>query len=210
MPYLIKKELTANIKYVLMGLAFFILYAFIFASNKNGLFMLCFIIFFYSLSATNLVLDERYKIQLLLTTLPIRRKDAVLSKYLLIPILFVVSFILYTLIFFGSEALGYGRIPVLDFQSAMMGLFAVSVFNAVMLPLCYKFGAESTRYVSFVIFFVFFFLSSLLGESDLSHTLDFFSRLSDVQTGLLLLGGTVVVNVVSYLFTYPIYEKKDL
>jgi ABC-2 type transport system permease protein len=210
MAYLIKKELTANLKYVVMGLGFFVLYAFIFNGNRAGLFMLCFVIFFYSMSATNLVLDERYKIHLLLSTLPIRRKDVVLSKYLMVAVLFAVSVVLYTLLAFGCRAFGYDRIPVLDFESALTGLFAVSVFNAVMLPLCYKFGAEATRYVSFGIFFAFFFLSSFLGKTDLSEIFGFFNRLSGVQFGFILLGGAVVLNMVSYMFTYPIYEKKDL
>ncbi len=73
---LLKKELTTNYKYLLFGFVFFALYAFIFASNGPGVFMLCFVLLFYSISATNLLLDERYKMDLLLGTFPICRKPS--------------------------------------------------------------------------------------------------------------------------------------
>lgn len=206
---LVRKELTANIKYMLMGLLFFILYALIFAGNGNGLFMLCLIIFFYSTATTNLIMDERYKIDLLLSTLPIRRKDLVASKYIMVAAVFAAGFILYTLILFAGRTVGYEKMPELDFASAMLGLFTISLFNAIMLPLCYKFGSQATRYVSLGMFFVLFFLSALLGNSDISQFLGFIGKLSSVQTGVLLLVGALVINVVSYFITYPIYKKKD-
>ncbi len=41
MLYLVKKELTANVRYLLLSVAVFILYMFIFAANGTGLFMMC-------------------------------------------------------------------------------------------------------------------------------------------------------------------------
>jgi hypothetical protein len=207
---LIKKELTANTQYMLLGLAFFILYAFLFAGNGGELFMLCLIIFFYSISTTNLMLDERYKIDLLLSTFPLRRKTVVESKYILLVLVFLAGVVLYTLLAFAGRALGFGKIPVLDWESAMFGLLILSLFNAVMLPLCYKFGAQATRYVSFVMFFIVFFLNSLLGSLDLSKYTEFLRSLNGMQTGLLLLTASLVINIVSFFITFPIYEKKDL
>jgi hypothetical protein len=179
-----------------MGLVFFILYVFLFSSNHEGLFMLCVVILFYCVSTTNLFLDERDKIDLLLSTLPVRRKTVVISKYLMVGVLFVAGYVLYTL-------------PSLNFQRAMMGLLAVSLFNGIMLPLCFQFGAQATRYVTFVIFFAFFFLSSLIGNLDLSKYLEFLKNLNGQQTGLLLLGGAAAINLVSYAIACPIYCKKD-
>ncbi len=91
----------------------------------------------------------------------------------------------------------------------MTGLFAVSVFNAVMLPLCYKFGAQTTRYVSLVLFFLLFFLSSLLSRIDLARYLIFLGSLRPSQRGLMLLAAALLVNAASYWITCPLYVRKD-
>lgn len=206
MLYLIKKELTANIRYMLMGFAIFIFYAFIFNSNGDTLFMLCFSFCFFSISNTNLIIDERYKIDLLMSTLPIRRKDIVLCKYLLIAVLFVICFILYTLVYTICSKLGYDKIPILNFGSAMLGLLAVSLLNGISLPLSYKFGANSMRYVSMLLFFIIFFLSYMTGNFNL---LDFIKKIDDIQIGLILLAGALVINLVSFPLSSAIYSKKD-
>ncbi len=206
---LLKKEISTNCKYLFFGFVFFALYAFIFAGNGPGVFMLCLVLLFYSLSATNLLLDERYKMDLLLSTFPIRRKTVVASKYVLVVLVFLGSVVFYTALSFAARAAGYGILPMLDLERAMIGLFTVSVFNAVMLPLCYKFGAQTTRYVSLVLFFLLFFLSSLLSRIDLARYLAFLGSLRPAQRGLMLLAAALLVNAVSYWITCPLYVRKD-
>lgn len=206
---LLKKELHANYKYLFFGLVFFVLYAFIFAGNGPGVFMLCLVMLFYFLSATNLMLDERYKIDLLLGTFPIRRKTIVASKYVLVALVFLGSVVIYTALSFAARAAGYEKIPVLDLESAMLGLIAVSLFNAVMLPLCYRFGAQTTRYVSFVLIFLLFVLISLLGRLDLEKYLSFFANLRPSLRSLMLFGAALAVNAVSYSIACPLYVRKD-
>jgi ABC-2 type transport system permease protein len=206
---LIKKELTANIKYMIMGFAFFILYAFLFANNGSSLFMLCLIILFYSTSTTNLIMDERYKIDLLVSALPIRRKDIVISKYIMVLLVFIAGYVLYTILSLVESIDGYSKITSLNFLSSMLGLFSISLFNGIMLPLCYRFGSQSTRYISLGIFFVFFFLSNFLGGTDITKFIGFIGSLSSIQGGLLLIVGTLLISVISYAVTYPIYAKKD-
>lgn len=208
---LVKKELTANVRYMLISLAIFILYIFIFARTDSSaaLFVLCVVIFFYTLSTTNLVLDERYKIELLLTTLPIRRKDIVISKYLLILMIYVASFLLYTLIATISRTFGYNGIPGLTLHSAALGLFVLSLFNGIMLPLAFKFGAQATRYVSFILFFVTFFLSSFLSNIDLTGLSNFFQNINAPVTAIIIFVLAGGINLISYNLARTIYEKKD-
>jgi hypothetical protein len=150
------------VRYTLIGFGIFLAYVFIFSANGAGLFTLCLTIFIYSILSTNLALDERYQIDRLLTTLPIKRRDMVLSKYLLIDVLFAVSVLLYAVLTAFSALLGFDHIPPITFLGAMFGLFIASVYGGITIPLCYRFGAQSTRYVSLVLFFVVFALSPLL------------------------------------------------
>ncbi len=209
MFYLLKKELTANIRYLLISVAIFILYIFIFSANKTGLFMMCLVFCFYALSTTNMVVDERYKIELLLSTLPIRRRDVVISKYMLILVIFVGSFVLYTLLVFIGRSLGYDKIPPLTPLGVAVGFLVISLFNGIMLPLAYKFGAQATRYVSFILFFGVFFLSSFLGKLDLSGISGFLQMLNELQLSLLAVLVAAVINLLSYPISLSLYKKKD-
>ena len=206
--YLIKKELTANVRYMLSGLAIFVLYAFIFAYTDVALFTMCLIIGFYTVSTTNLIIDERYKIELLLTTLPVSRRDIVLSKYLLALVVYIVSFLLYTLLATIGRAAGYDRIPMLTMTAASLGFLAISAFNGLTLPLAYRFGAQATRWVSFILFFAIFFGGSFTKQLELSGAS--LTSLGGTGFSLLLIAAGLLISAVSYAITLPIYTKKDL
>lgn len=208
MLHLIKKELTANIRYMLMGFAFFVVYAFIFTANGKGLFMLCYLFCFYSISNTNLIMDERYKIDLFTSSLPIRRRDIVISKFLLIVVVFALCYVFYTLMFAASRYLSVNMLSALDFESAMLGLLAVSLFNGITLPLSYKFGANSMRYVGLLLFFAMFLISPLLKAVDFGSMLKALG-LGKYGSGLLLLAGALIINLAAFPITYFIYAKKD-
>jgi hypothetical protein len=209
MLYLIKKELTANVRYLLLGIAVFVVYALIFSTTSAALFTLCVILFFYFLSATNLVFDERYKIDLLLATLPVRRRDVVLSKYLLMLVVFITAAVLYSFLAVISRAAGYEKIPMLTLMSTSLAFCSLSIFNGLSIPLAYKYGAQSTRLVSFILFFALFFVSSLLRELKLP-VLEAFSRPSDGYAGLLILAAGILISLLSFQISARIYEKKDL
>jgi ABC-2 type transport system permease protein len=210
MLYLIKKELTANVRYMLFGLVAFVVYVFIFAYTDAALFTMCLIISFYAVSTTNLILDERYKIDLLLTTLPIRRKDVILSKYLLVLVDYIFSFLLYTLLAVLSRAAGFDKVPMLTLFSAALGFVTICIFNGLTLPLSYKFGAQATRWVSFILFFGIFFLGSILGKLTQPGAAASLTALGDAQLSLLLFAAGLLVSAASYFITAAVYEKKDL
>lgn len=207
MRWLIKKELTANVRYTLIGFGIFLAYVFIFSANGAGLFTLCLTIFVYSILSTNLALDERYQIDRLMTTLPIRRRDMVLSKYLLIDVLFAVSALVYAVLTAVSALFGFDRIPPITFLSSMYGLFIASLYGGITIPLCYRFGAQSTRYVSLILFFVVFSLSPLLpaGAAAAAGV-----GLSDGLTGAALFVGALAAQAASFLVSSALFSKKDL
>ncbi len=209
MLYLIKKEFTANVRYILTGFVIFLLYAFIFSRNGDTLFALCLTFCFYSIANTNLVMDERYKIDRLLLTLPIRRKDIVLSKHLMVIIVFAVCFAAFTFLVFLGRTIGYDKIAMLSFNTAMIGFFSISLLNAVTLPLSYKFGAQATRYVSLFICLAMFFLSSLPVFKNVGVFRIMVGLPNLVPIGTIMLVCSVLLNIISYIVSYSIYKKKD-
>lgn len=209
MLHLIKKEFTANFRYMLTGFAIFLVYAFLFSGNGDTLFALCLTFCYYAISNTNLVVDERYKTDRLMLTLPIRRRDIVLSKFLMVVIIFALSFAAFTFISFISRAIGYDKISMLRFDTAMIGLFSISLFNAVTLPLCYKFGAQGTRYISLFICMAMFFLSSLPVFRSGAAFRFMGGAPDNVTVGAVLLVCAILLNTISFTISYIIYKKKD-
>lgn len=209
MLYLLKKELTANIRYTLISLFIFIALIFSISTNSSFLFMMCLFISYFFLMKTNLSIDERYKIDLLLLTLPVRRKDIVLSKYLLMLVIYIGGIILYTACAIGGRALGYDNIPMLNLLGASFGLFIISIFNGLILPLTYKFGAQSMRFVSFILYFAGFILGSFLVKHDVSILNGFVNTLNADQISFLLFAAAVFTNIFSYMIAKAIYENKD-
>lgn len=207
MLWLVKKELTANVKYMLIGFGIFLAYVFIFADNGAGLFTLCLTICVYSIVSTNLALDERYRIDRLLTTLPVRRRDMVLSKYLLIDVLFAVCAILYAVLTAASGFFGFDCIPPITFLSAMLGLFVASAYGGITIPLSYRFGAQATRYVSLVLFLLVFSLSPLVPAG---AVVEVGTGLSDGLAGGVLLLGALLAQAASFLVSSALFSKKDL
>ncbi len=207
MLWLMKKELTANVRYMMIGFGIFLVYVFLFAGNGAGLFMLCLTICVYSISSTNLALDERYQIDRLLMTLPVRRRDVVLSKYLLIFVLFALCAAVYALISLAAGFFGYDRIPPITFSSAMFGLFVAGLYGGVTIPLYYRFGAQSTRYVALALFLVAFALSPLVPAGALMAA---GAGLSGGRMGILMLVCALIVLAASFLLSSALYAKKDL
>jgi divalent metal cation (Fe/Co/Zn/Cd) transporter len=115
----------------------------------------------------------------------------------------------FTFLAFLSRTLGYDKIAMLSFNTAMIGLFSISLFNAVTLPLSYKFGAQGTRYISLFICMAMFFLSSLSVFKNAGVFNFMVGSPNNVPIGTVLLACSIVLNIISFVVSYSIYKKKD-
>lgn len=102
-------------------------------------------LYFAMMTITSFSYDDLAKWDSYALSMPITRKDMVLSKYLLALILQVVGIaisIVITIIisYTGGNTLDWDQIKI---SLAIMG--AVTVFISIILPLIYKFGVEKSR-----------------------------------------------------------------
>jgi hypothetical protein len=126
----------------------------------------------------------------------------------MVAVIFAIGFLLYAVLSLAAGLAGHGSLPVPDFSGAMLGLLAVRVFNALTIPLSYRFGAQTTRYVPLALFLGLFILTSTSSSLGLSVNA-VLGGLSTMQAGLLLLATSLLVNAVSFAVALSIYEKKD-
>lgn len=145
-------------------------------------------------------------------TLPISRKDIVLSKFILslmIALLAVVASILgmYVMVqIFGSEH--FGGFDVFEqSKAAIMVIFAMNAMNAFTFPIFFKYGSEKARLMLFVVMASVGAITFLINS--FANSLP--SLLSIVASYGLILGvlGLIIIEAGSIVLSNRIMDKKE-
>jgi len=121
--------------------------------------------FIYMLSMTACASEDKVKSDIMLNSLPIKRVNIVLQKYISIYIYFIMGTISYIVF---SKLLQFLQIPIktysLTLEVFLAGFMASSFMAGLYFPLYFKFGYMKMRIVNFILFFLIFFGISLLSK----------------------------------------------
>ncbi len=155
--HLVKKDLILAKKYILFMLVFAVVGP-IFIYTKLGFsngsfvsFLITLLFIEYILFNTISLQEDKYKGLALLCTTPHKRKGVIIAKYLLLLVIFIVSFLLYNL----AAAIGASSgLTGLDAFSVGIALLVISIFFGILIPVQTKFGYEKTKYIFFIIIFL--------------------------------------------------------
>ena len=165
--------------------------------------------------------DEISKSDKYILSLPVTRKDIVLSKYILAIASTIISAVLgvvLTVIIVelmnmirSNEFinLNYDRL----FSTALGGMFGIALIQSIQIPSIYKWGAEKGRIQMFVLIFLVILL--VLGSSSLFAKIVFRMDISSMLSFLnkfgifLLVGLIMLMYYISYKISYKIFSKKD-
>jgi hypothetical protein len=163
-------------------------------------------LYFAMMTITSFSYDELAKWDSYALSMPITRKDMVLSKYLLALILQVVGIaisIVITIIisYMGGNILEWDQIKI---SLAIMG--AVTLFISIILPLIYKFGVEKSRLSILAVCFIPTILVVLVGKTGLTPPTE------DQIMSVIYLFPIVIILVVaaSFIISCNIYRNKDM
>ena len=162
--------------------------------------------------------DDKNRSEVLLNSLPVRRREIVLAKYLSTFLYIAIGLVGTTLFMVALGVAG------LEFLSRMPGLQDIAgtlagavLLNSIYYPLYFKFGALKVRYFNMLLFLLIFFLPSFLVEYLKSH----YSReaVASLVTAVLntpgwLQGSAVAVLLlaallVSLALSLRIYKNKE-
>lgn len=150
--------------------------------------------------------DDIAKWDRYLLTMPIKRNEVVLSKYLLALILVVVSFVLSLFVSFIS---GYiTKVPFTSEKFVQTGVICLLgiVLVSCLIPLTFKFGVEKSRL--FIIAIAFIPTILIVGLKNLGV-----NPPTDEQIVLLVKLSPVIVLlllIASYFISCAIYNKKEI
>lgn len=215
---LILKDILIQKKTVLFSLVYFIVLIFAFQYLQYSTLTICVVALSYMLVVTACAHDDKNKAETVLNSLPLRRSDIVLSKYLSVLVYYMLGVILY---FILSAAANLAALPVkvhpITVEGLIGSLLAVVLMNGIYFPVFFKFGYLKSRVVSFIMFFAVFFgfsfVVSALQEFGKNETvikvLNFLSKISDMQAAVGLIALTAAILALSYMLSLKYYRAKE-
>ena len=167
----------------------------------------------YSIASFNY--DEVAKADRYIRTLPISKKEIVLSKYI-----FIISAIIIgasigmiltnilSLIFANGEIF-MNIIEVL--VVTLGGILGISIVEAIQIPCIYKFGAEKARMQIFLIILVLLIGLTLIIGGIIFWLEKWNINISNIECliPLILMTLIIIIYNISYKIAYKIYEKKE-
>ena len=159
---LIIKDIVIQKKTLLYAFLYSVFAPIFFSSIKPsgiGLYVLCPIVttYFFITYAANY--DDKNKSEMVLNSLPLKRSDIVISKYISIFVFVTIGIIYSTLIGCIGKTTGLaiftGSISLLDIVLVLMG---GCIFGAMFFPTYFKFGYVKTRIFNTILFMIIFFV----------------------------------------------------
>ena len=181
--------------------------------------VICTIIGMISLSAFNY--DESSKSDKFILSLPITKKEIVLSKYILaissIIIGGLLGIILTILIANILNIIRPSDLISIDYQnlfiSTLGGMFGIALIQSIQIPSIYKWGAEKGRIQMFIIIFAIILLiivlSLLATKFNISINMGQIEQFLNKYGILILILSMIIMYSISYNISTKIYLKKD-
>lgn len=197
-------NLKKNFKTILLVIVFFAIYAY--RANNPGYMISMTVIMFTIMSITSMTYDDTSKWDGYALTMPISRKDVIVSKYILIASLSMlsalVSFIIAYILILPGTNIGINELSLIAYKT-----FSISIiFISVLLPFVYKFGVEKAQIIYVMIFAISAAIFFVLNKAGL--------QLPDENQLILLLkiSPLMLISILfsSGLFSYGIYKNKDI
>lgn len=209
MSGLVYKDLMVMKKTLLIYVIIGAFYGYLDISNgRTGMMFAMLLITSTMVPISAIAYDERSKWDKIVNTMPLSRKEIVLSKYVLAILLTAIS----SVIIFAF----YMLVPEMPLEekavtTAVMAMMAM-LYQAALMPVMFKFGSEKGRTMMLAILFVPAVLIFAIGEMniiDVNAAISFLER-NEAMIPYLMVGFVLAIYSLSMALSVKIYEKKDL
>ncbi|WP_315116083.1 ABC-2 transporter permease [uncultured Clostridium sp.] len=211
---LIAKDILVQ-KGSLIGILIYLLIcSYSFRSMPNGIMLglvTVTIVFFFITGSY--AYDERNKSHVVLNSLPITRKELIISKYISVIIYNIIALSIMTLFMFASKFLNLPLTIHFFTLKDIVNLFITSLLLAsFMFPVYSKFGYIKSKVVTFITYFSFFTIANVLSNISDKETINIFSNLLQTLSNntYILLIMALVIYLLSMYFCMKIYVNKEL
>ena len=206
---LVYKDLMVMKKTLCLYMVIFLVYGYMaIAYDQGGLLFAMVLILSSMVPVSTIAYDERSKWDRIANTTPLSRKEIVVAKYLLAITLTVCSVAVCFVIYLFDKRISITENLIMCFILAIMGMF----YQALLLPVNIKFGAEKGRNIMLAIMFVPFVLVMMVSKTGLVDvaTIEVFFTNNQNLLPYILMVGVMVIYAASMALSVKIYENKDL
>lgn len=206
---LIYKDLMVMRKTLALYMVIFVVYGYMgIAYDQGGLMFAMVLVLSAILPVSSIAYDERCKWDKIANTAPLSRKEIVMAKYLFAILLTVFSVAVCFVIYLFDSRMPMTEKLIMCYMLTMGGM----LYQALLLPVNIKFGAEKGRNIMMAIMFVpvlFVVAVSNTGLVDLSAVVLFLEN-NEQLIPYIVTATVAVVYSVSVTLSVKIYENKDL
>ncbi|MEA4825041.1 MAG: ABC-2 transporter permease [Clostridium sp.] len=214
---LIRKDFALTFKMrslIVFALYFFLLITLADNLNSDSRYILIITTIAYFLSSETFIYDDKTKSYYVINSLPIKRSDVVISKYLSIIVYIIVAIISVGLAgaFISSTKLISG-INLINLKVIKYVILSSFIIMAINFPIYFKYGFRQAKLLNFIIYFTFFTLinaaQSILSLEAVESFITFMAKNSTVINSLSLVM-VLIFTIISMLISIKIYDKKDM
>lgn len=190
----------------------------IFTIIDSSILITYFVAVTYMWIMTACAIDDKYKADCLLNSLPIKRETIVFTRYLSV---FVFAGISFTLYFFINKIVSLLNISLpfepLTFVDILIVLTTIIIISCLYLPFYFKFGYSKAMILNFGLFFGSSFLLPVIAKS-VSQTQK--NRLTKLLSNFIAEGfntknATIVISILALIFitsliiSINLYRKRE-
>ncbi len=217
---LVRKDILIQKKSFLIALVYSVFLFAIFSNEvfREAVYIMGTVAIAYIMVVTSNAYDDKYKSEIIINSLPVKRQAVVLSKYLAAAVYVVAGLVIVGAM--GAVIIISGiPLPVryINLNDAVFAFSAVALLASLYYPVYFRFGYALSRMLNLILFLVLFFAPGAL-VSYIRQNMDYGTahqlavRLQDLPAwapGTLVLAAVILLTAVSALVSLKIYESKD-
>jgi len=176
------------------------------ANIQNHIYRMLVPILVYSYVIIGISYDNYYRVEGVLLSLPVSKKDIVLSKYINI-LIAVVWCVIITIgiIFVASLRFNISFIDFLSLKRLFLSLCGASFIVVLLIPAYLKYGLIKGKVLTFVAMIIFVGINIIFGVFDEVKFNIFESNYSII----ILIGLVIISLLVSYNISFKLYERRE-
>ena len=206
---LIKKDMLLNFSNKptnIMLLIFFPIILFVLGiKSVNLLFMFSTFSFAFLMNKINFVYETRDKSHIFTQSLPVTKRDIVISKYISVLANFILGAI-YTLIYMWiSKIMGLINVDKIDVSTILLTLGFTVVVQSISMPMQIRFPSRLSNFINMLIYITS--INLILSVEDLFHQILNFN-LNSIYNVLVIIGGIALVYFVTMGISISLYKTR--
>ncbi len=210
---LIMKDILIQKKIFIMAMLYLVFFVFVFQSMEGSMFTVAIVAFVYLLVSGTFAYDDKSKSDIMLNSLPIKRRDIVMAKYISLLVYMILGTIAFSIISYIIMILDLPlKTYPITIEAIIAAFFSISFINSILFPLMFKLGYTKAKFANMLLLFAFFFGVPMLINNNstlFSEVLDVIKNQSGTMIGFAIVALSMIILSASYMLSIKLYKQRQ-